>query len=187
MDRLFCFFAITECRVHDASLHQVCSQATVSCWQPEYSGLLMSCPTVDWVCRGIVVSSGSSPLTFWAVSEQGFGFLESDSGQVLQLFAPRLGQVICSFISWNPTVVWDPLGLWCILVGEAAGLSAVGGLAGERYQRLGTDSLKGCFRVCEDDSLLWFHPYYVGYCILECWGFCFEIGAFSVCSICVAV
>ena len=36
-------------RVHDASLLQVCSQATVSCSQPEYSGLLMSCQTVDWV------------------------------------------------------------------------------------------------------------------------------------------
>ena len=47
------------------------------CSQPEYSGLLMSCQTVDWVCRGVVVSSGSSPLTFLTVSEQGFGFLVS--------------------------------------------------------------------------------------------------------------
>ena len=48
VDRLFRFFAIAECRVHASSL-QVRSQATVSCSQPEYSGLLMSCPTVNWV------------------------------------------------------------------------------------------------------------------------------------------
>ena len=41
--------AIAECRVHGANSLQVCSQATVSCLQPEYSGLLMSCQTVDWV------------------------------------------------------------------------------------------------------------------------------------------
>ena len=35
--RLFCFFAIAECRVHDASSPQVCSLATLSCSQPEYS------------------------------------------------------------------------------------------------------------------------------------------------------
>ena len=34
-------------RVHDASLLQVRSQVTVSCSQPEYSGLLMPCQTVD--------------------------------------------------------------------------------------------------------------------------------------------
>ena len=49
VDRLFCFFAIAECRVHDANSLQVRSQATVSCSQPEYSGLLMSFQTVDWV------------------------------------------------------------------------------------------------------------------------------------------
>ena len=49
VDRLFRFFAIAECRVHDAKSLQVCSQATVSCLQPEYSGLLMSCQKVDWV------------------------------------------------------------------------------------------------------------------------------------------
>ena len=80
MDRLFRFFAIAECRVHDANLLQVRSQATVSCSQPEYSGLLVSCQTVDWVCRGVVVSSGPSPLT---VLEQGFGFLISGGGQGL--------------------------------------------------------------------------------------------------------
>ena len=36
----------------------------MSCSQPEYSGLLMSCQTVNWISRGIVVSSGSFPLTF---------------------------------------------------------------------------------------------------------------------------
>ena len=58
MDRLLRFFAIAECRVHDANSLQVCSQTTVSCSQPEYSGLLMSCQTVDWVSRGVVVASG---------------------------------------------------------------------------------------------------------------------------------
>ena len=41
VDRLFCFFAIAECRVHDASSLQVRSQATVSCSQPDYSFLFM--------------------------------------------------------------------------------------------------------------------------------------------------
>ena len=36
MDRLFRFFAIAECRAHDASSPQVRSQATVSCSQPGY-------------------------------------------------------------------------------------------------------------------------------------------------------
>ena len=49
VDRQFRIFAIAECRVHDAISLQVCSQATVSCSQTEYSGLLMSCQTVDWV------------------------------------------------------------------------------------------------------------------------------------------
>ena len=81
----------------------------MSCSKPEYNELLMSCQTVDWVCRGVVVSSGPSPLTSLAVSEQGLGFLVSGGGQALQLFAPRLGQAICSFIFWNPTVGRDPL------------------------------------------------------------------------------
>ena len=93
---LFCFFAIAECRVHDANLLQVCSQATVSCSQPEYSGLLMSCQTVDWVCRGVVVSSGPSQLAFLTVSEQGFGFLARWRWTGAAVFAPRLGQVICA-------------------------------------------------------------------------------------------
>ena len=109
VDRLFLFFAIAECRVHGANSLQVCSQATVSCSQPEYSGLLMSCQTADWVSRGVVVPSGSFPLTFLAISEQGFGFLVNGGRHGLQLFAPRLGQAICSFISWNPTVGRDPL------------------------------------------------------------------------------
>ena len=65
VDRLFRFFAVAECRVHDTDSLQVCSQATVSCSQPEYSGLLMSCQAVDWVNRGVVVSSGCFPLTFF--------------------------------------------------------------------------------------------------------------------------
>ena len=109
MDCLFRFFAIAECRVHDANSLQVRSQATVSCSLPEYSGLIMSCQAVDWVSRGVVVSSGPSPLTSLTDSEQGFGFLVSGGGHGLQLFALRLSQAICSFISWNPTVGWDPL------------------------------------------------------------------------------
>ena len=79
MDHLFRLFAIAECRVHDASSFQVRSQATVSCSQPEYSGLLMSCQTVDWVCRGVVVSSGPSPLASLTVSEN----LRNSSGVCL--------------------------------------------------------------------------------------------------------
>ena len=56
------------------------------------------------------------------------------------------------------------LGPWCVLVGEAAGLLAVGGLACQRYWSLGTE---GLLRVFEDDSLLWFHLCCVGYCSLE--------------------
>ena len=70
VNRLFRFFAIAECRVHDGNSLQVRSQATVSCSQPAYSGLLMSCQTVDWVSRGVVVSSGSSPLTFFTSDDK---------------------------------------------------------------------------------------------------------------------
>ena len=89
----------TSLQSHDAKSLQVRSQATVSCSQPEYSGLFMSCQTVGWVSRGVVVSSGPSPLAFLTVSEQGFGSLVSRGGHGLQLFAPRLGQAICFFIS----------------------------------------------------------------------------------------
>ena len=70
VDCLFCFRAIRECRIHDTNLLQMCLQATVSCSQPECIGLLMSCQRVDWVCRGVVVSSDPSPLAsfravFW--------------------------------------------------------------------------------------------------------------------------
>ena len=106
MDSLFCFFAITESMM---PVNFRCACRPVSCSQPVYNGLLMSCQTVDWVCREVVVSSGPSPLTVLTVSEQAFDFLVSGGGQGLQLFAPRLGQAICSFISWNPTVGWDPL------------------------------------------------------------------------------
>ena len=88
MDRLFRFFAIAECRVHDASSLQVHSQATVFCSQPEYSGLLKSCQRVDWVCRQVVVSSGPSPLASLTVSERGFGLLVSGGGLLLLVFAP---------------------------------------------------------------------------------------------------
>ena len=92
MDRLFRFFAITECRVHDVNSFQEHSQATVSCSQPEYSDLLMSCQMVGWVCIGVVVSSDPSPLTSLTVSEQGFGLLVSGGGQGLQLLLPDLAR-----------------------------------------------------------------------------------------------
>ena len=46
---------------------QVCSQATVSCSQPEYSGLFMSCQTVDWVSiQKQVNRSLSFVLPWWS-------------------------------------------------------------------------------------------------------------------------
>ena len=62
------------------------------------SGLLVSCQTVDWVCGGVVVSSGPSPLASLTVSEQGFGFLVSGGGQRLQLL-PDIIIIIISFKS----------------------------------------------------------------------------------------
>ena len=103
------WWTVCSASLHDVNSLRVRSQAKVSCSQPEYSGLLMSCQTVDWVSRGVVVSNGSFPLSLLSVSKQGFGFLVSGGGQGLQLFAPRLSQAICSFISWNPTVGRDPL------------------------------------------------------------------------------
>ena len=50
---------------------------------------------------------------------------------------------------------------------------------------IGDWGLKDCFWICEDDSLLWFDICNMGRCCLECWGFCFEIWAFSACSICI--
>ena len=109
VDHLFCFFAIEECRICDANLPQVHLQATVACLQPEYIGLLKSSKMSDWVCRGAVVSSGSSPLGSLTVVGQSLGFLVSGFGQGLGLCSPRLGQAVCSYIAWTSTVGWDPL------------------------------------------------------------------------------
>ena len=59
------------------------SQVALSYSQPEYSGLLMSRQMVDWVCRGVVVSGGSSPRGYLTVVEQGFSFLMNEGGQGL--------------------------------------------------------------------------------------------------------
>ena len=108
MDRLFHFFPQSQSESIMPIRFSALADYSVL-YIPEYSGLLMSCQTVDWVCRGVVVSSGPSPLASLSVSEQGFGFLVCGGGQRLRLSAPRLGQAICSFISHNPTVGWDPL------------------------------------------------------------------------------
>ena len=107
----------------------------MSCSQPEYSGLLMSCQTVDWVSRGVVASSGFSPLTFLAVLEQGFGFLVSGGGHGLQLLLPDLARR--SALSFPGIPQWARIHCRTIVHswGEAAGLSAVGGLAGQGYLR----------------------------------------------------
>ena len=60
VDRLFRFFAIAECRVDHANSLQVRSQATVSCSQPEYSGLLMSCQRLIESVEGL-----SSPVALF--------------------------------------------------------------------------------------------------------------------------
>ena len=83
----------------DADSLRVRLQATVSCSQSEYSGLLMSRQTVELVCIGAVVSSSCAPLGSLTVAGQGFGFLVSGGGRRLRLFAPRLSQVICFFIA----------------------------------------------------------------------------------------
>ena len=106
MDRLFLFVAIAECRVHDANSLQVCSQATVSCSQPEHSGLLMSCQTADWVCRGMIVSNGSSPFTFLTVSEQGFDFLVNGDGQGLQLTPHQSEQAAVESVLTALSLAW---------------------------------------------------------------------------------
>ena len=91
VDCLFRFFAIPQCRVHDANSLQVRSQATVSCSQPEYSGLLMSCEIVDWVSIGVVVSSGSFIfitdtllLLFFFLTMQSYLFLSFSLGTVFR-------------------------------------------------------------------------------------------------------
>ena len=77
VDRLFRYFAIAECGVHGASSLQVRSQATVSCSQPEYSGL--SC-LARRLIGSVLVSSDSFPLTFLTISDQCFGLLVSGGG-----------------------------------------------------------------------------------------------------------
>ena len=124
MERLFCSFVITECRIHGAMSLQVRSQVTVSCSQHEYSGLLMSLKMVDWVCRGVVVLRGPSPL-----SEKGFGFLVSGSSCLL----PDLTRRSALLFPGIPQCAGVTVGPLSILVGEAAGLSAAGELAGQRY------------------------------------------------------
>ena len=127
-----------------------CAHRLASCSQPEYSGLLMSCQMVGWVCIGLVVSSCSSSLA--SVSEQDFGFLVNVSGQGLQLFAPRFGQAICSVISWNPTVGWDPLKDHGAFLWEK--LQVFQQLVDWLVRGIGDNGLKGCFAVYEIDSLL---------------------------------
>ena len=41
----------------------------------------------------------------------------------------------------SPSGLGSTVGPWCIRGGEAAGLSAVGGLVGQGYWRLGTEGL----------------------------------------------
>ena len=65
----------------------VCGKSSV--WIPQnlpYSGQLMSCQTADWICRGVVVSSGPSPLASLTFTGQGFGFLVSGGGYFLSLY-----------------------------------------------------------------------------------------------------
>ena len=80
----------------------------MSCLQP-----LVVCSCLEKELIGFVevvgVSSDPSSLGFLTVADRAFGFLATGGGQGLQLFAPGIGQAICSFISWNTTMGWDPL------------------------------------------------------------------------------
>ena len=69
-----------------------CASRLLSCSQSEYCSLLVSCLTVDWVCRGVVVSSGSSPLTSPTVSEQAFGFLVNGGDRGCSCLLPDLAR-----------------------------------------------------------------------------------------------
>ena len=109
----------------------------------EYGDLLMSSHVVDWSDREFVVSSGASPLGASTVVEQGFDSLSSGDGQNLRLFAPRLGQIICSSLPGIP---------------QSAGIH-------RRTSAFLREKLKvfqqlvawlDCFWVCKDESLLWF-------------------------------
>ena len=79
-------------KVSDADSLQVRSKATVCYSHSEHTGLLMSRQAVDWVCRGVITSSGSSPLGFLTVPEQGFGFLESGGGLGCGCLLPDLAR-----------------------------------------------------------------------------------------------
>ena len=128
-DRLFRFFAIAECRVHDANSLHVRSQATFFCSQPKCIGLLMSCQTVDFCWHFCLFRS--RVLASWYVEvDMGCGCLLPDLARQSALSFPGIPQ-------WAGSTV----GPQCIHGGEAAGLSAVGGLAGQGYWRLGTEGL----------------------------------------------
>ena len=81
-------------------------------------------------------------MTFLSVSEQGFGFLVSGGGHGLQLFCSQTwpGDLLLHFLESHggPGSLVGPR---CTRGGEAAGLSAVGGLVGQGYWRLGTEGL----------------------------------------------
>ena len=91
--------------------------------------------------EGVVVSSGSFPLTFLAISEQGFGFLVNRGRHGLWLFARRLSQAICSHFLESHGGPGSTVGPRCIHGGEAACLSAVGGLADQGYWKSVTEGL----------------------------------------------
>ena len=107
-----------------------------SCSQPEYAGLPVSYQAADWVCIGVIVSIGPSPLAFLTVLEQGFGFQLSGGGHGFAVVCPQ-DLASRSARSFAGSTVGPRAFLW----EKAAGLSAAGGLAAQRYWRLGTEEL----------------------------------------------
>ena len=100
--------------VCSASLQSQCAHL-LQC--SEYSGLFMSGQTVDWVCKGVLVSSGSSSPRSLTVAEQGYGFLVSGGGQGLQLFASRFGQMLFNCLEPHRGL-GSSVGPQCILKGR---------------------------------------------------------------------
>ena len=101
-------------------IHFRCAHRPLSCSQPEYNGLFMSCQMVDWICS-------SFPLTFFTF---GAGFWLPGKWRLTGV------AVTCSQI-WPGDLLFhfmeshsgpgSTVGPRCIHVGEAADLSAVGG------------------------------------------------------------
>ena len=131
MGRLFCCFPIA-CAVSTMQISFRCVR------RQQWSGRNLKIVVCSCLIRRLnwPVEELLSPvaLLHWGfVVEQGFGFLVSDGGQRLAGCSKTPGDLLFHVLESNRGL-GSNVGPQCTLEGEAAGLSAVSGSAGERLK-----------------------------------------------------